>query len=113
LGFAEEVAVLCYLVFLWRKRCWSDTDKDEAAESLWDFLWCSVAMFVFCHLFAFFQYYLCYLPFALTFYMHHCILLPLTALVYPLIIWWLPYAGLPLSKMLDDLINPSEKPKLS
>jgi hypothetical protein len=91
-------------------------EEDEVAKAekdLSELVWSSIALVFICRLFAYFHYYLLYLPFNLAFYLHVSALLPLTGFVYPLVIWAMPYAGLSLSAMLDPLINPTSKNKSS
>ncbi len=92
----------------------ANAEADEVAKAekdLSELVWSSIALVFICRLCAYFHYYLLYLPYNFVFYLHVSALLPLTAFVYPLVIWAMPYAGLSLSAMLDPLINPTSKNK--
>ena len=116
IGFVSECVVVAYVGYLLFKY-FSKNSIEEAAQAekqLWEHMWSSIALVVFCLLFAYFHFYLLYLPFSIVFYLHLRVLLPITALVYPFVILVMPnYVGMSLSSMLDPLINPTEKSKTS
>lgn len=84
----------------------------QARQNLLELMWSSIALVVNCIIFAYFHFYLLYLPFNIVFYSHLRLLWPLNALFYPIIIWALPtFSGLSLSAMIEPFLNPSGRSK--
>ena len=115
MGFVSECVVVAYVGYLLFK--YFSNPIEEAAQTekqLRELMWSSIALVVFCLMFAYFHFYLLYLPFSIVYYFHLRVLLPMTALVYPLVILVMPnYVGMSLSSMLDPFINPTDKLKTS
>jgi hypothetical protein len=115
LGGISEIFVLLHFLNLLRKIYFGKTQEitTQALKDCQELMLSSVSLVVLCHLFAYFHYYLLYLPFNLVFHLHLRLLWPLNTLVYPLIIWALPtYAGMSLWSMIDPFINPARHPKI-
>ena len=122
-AFCELFVDILFLIKFYSAKIQKNESDDEKAKSdeaervtvaekeLSELLWSSIALVIFCWLFAYFQFYLLYLPFV--FHLNRLLFLA-TTILYPFIIWVIPSTtGLSLSVMLDPLINPTDKHKTS